>query len=190
MIKAIIFDCFGVLYGGSLDHLRELTPPENMQDLDDIRIAYDRGFSSLSEYRTQLSALTNKSPDEIEILMQQSHIRNERLVEVLHSLKHQYKIGMLTNVGKGLLDQLFTPPEQDELFDAVVQSGMTGTVKPYPESYEYIAEQLEIEPRYCLMIDDLVVNIEGAKAVGMDGIVYESTVQLTEALQQRGIVGA
>jgi glucose-1-phosphatase len=187
MIRALIFDCFGVLYHGSLAHLRELTSPDQWQELEDMRIAYDRGFINLSDYRAGISELVGKTPEEIESIMAADHVRNQPLVERIASLKGQYKIGLLTNVGSGLLDQLFSPEEQKELFDVVVESNKVGMIKPHPEIYEYMAAQLELQPAECVMIDDLESNIDGAKRVGMDGIVYHTLAQLEQDFDRLGV---
>ena len=48
-------------------------------------------------------------------------------------------------------------------------------------------ERYELNPEECLFIDDLKENIEGARATGMDGIVFESIEQLQSELISRGI---
>jgi putative hydrolase of the HAD superfamily len=60
----------------------------------------------------------------------------------------------------------------DELFDVVVDSAFVGTRKPEPEIYAITLERLELPAEACVFLDDLEVNVEGARAVGMHAIVY------------------
>lgn len=175
MIRGIIFDCFGVLYQGSLDHLRDYTSEEDLPELANLSLSSDYGYLSREEYIEQVGRITHKSPVEVEAIMRASHIRNQMLVEYVRTLRPRYKVAMLSNVGRGLMEQLFTRQELDELFDTVVLSSEVGMVKPDPAIYQLAADQLGLAPTECVMIDDLSRNIEGAESIGMKGIVYSTT---------------
>jgi putative hydrolase of the HAD superfamily len=182
MIRGIIFDCFGVLYRGSLQHLSELVSPERQQELMDLSHGSDYGYISREDYFQQVGELTSLSANEVEQLTAAQHIRNESLIAVVRSLRPEYKIALLSNVGRGVIERLFTPIELEELFDAVVLSNEVGMVKPYAEIYELTAAKLTLSPQECIMIDDLLTNIEGAQVTGMQGIVYQSTEQVQQQL--------
>jgi putative hydrolase of the HAD superfamily len=73
----------------------------------------------------------------------------------------------------------------DSLFDVVVRSDQVGMRKPDPEIYLLAAERLGLEPERCVFVDDLAQNVDGARAVGMEGIVHRSaefTIPKLEAL--------
>lgn len=73
----------------------------------------------------------------------------------------------------------------DTLFDAVVISGDVGMRKPEPDIYRYAAEQLGVPPEQCVFVDDLVVNVRGASAVGMHAVHHTepaTTIAEIEAL--------
>ncbi|MGV9818101.1 HAD-IA family hydrolase [Nocardia xishanensis] len=72
-----------------------------------------------------------------------------------------------------------------ELVDASVVSAEVGARKPSRAFYELACERLEIEPHEAVMIDDLPHNIEGAKRVGIDGIVHGSAGTTAEELATR-----
>lgn len=184
MIRGIIFDCFGVLYRGSLTHLAELAPPERRQEVHDLSHASDYGYIAHDEYFTRLGELVNKPAEEVESIIRARHVRNEELIELVRQLKPHYKLGLLSNVGRGVMNELFSVEERAELFDAVVLSSDVGMVKPHPEIYEYVLAQLGEVAEDCVMIDDLVENVDGAAQVGMRGIVYQSPEQLRGELQR------
>lgn len=189
MVKAIIFDCFGVLYHGSLTHMYELVPPDRHLELKDLNHASDQGYITMADYASGVAELTGThSVDDIERLIRADHIRNQPLVEYVRALKQVYTVGLLSNVGKGVVERLFSDDERRELFDEVVLSSVVGMVKPFPEIFLYTAARLGVAPGECLMIDDLSDNIEGARTAGMQGIVYHTTAQLQDELAQYGVV--
>ena len=61
-----------------------------------------------------------------------------------------------------------------ELFDAVVVSGEIGMRKPDPDIFLHTAKLLGLDPEACVFVDDLLQNVEGARAVGMTGIVHRN----------------
>lgn len=184
MIRGIVFDCFGVLYRGSLTHLSELAAPADRQAVYDLSHASDYGYISHDEYFRELAQLVDRSPAEVEAIIRERHIRNDMLVDYVKGLRARCKIGLLSNVGEGVMNELFTEAERRELFDAVVLSSDIGAVKPHPAIYEYMLAQLNLPAEQCVMIDDLPVNVEGARQVGMQGIVYYSFEQLQAELQK------
>jgi putative hydrolase of the HAD superfamily len=67
--------------------------------------------------------------------------------------------------------------EQEKLFDAMVLSADVGLMKPDPAIFKMMADELGLLPNECVMIDDVVSNIDGAKLVGMPGVLYISPEQ-------------
>lgn len=182
MIRGIIFDCFGVLCQGSLEYLMSQASPENRQKISDTNHASDYGYIDRQEYIVTMAELLGRDQAEIESIMQRFHMRNEPMITFAKSLQPAYKIGLLSNVGDGVIDKLFTDDELTHFFDAVVLSGQEGMAKPYPEIFELAASRLGLAPEECVMIDDIPRNVEGAQAVGMYGIVCSSVVQVQTEL--------
>lgn len=182
MIRALIFDCFGVLYHGSLGALYEHTSPEHHQELRDLSHSSDYGYVSRDEYVQRVSELTGSTTDEISALLKAQHIRSQSMVSLARTLGRDYKIALLSNVGRDTMNRLFTPKELDELFDTVVLSSDVGMVKPYAQIYELTARRLNVKPEECIMIDDSADNVSGAELVGMKGVLCTSTQQATEGI--------
>ncbi len=63
-----------------------------------------------------------------------------------------------------------------------------GVRKPDTEIYTRAAAQLGVAPGRCLFVDDREDNCAGARAAGMDAVVFEDAAQLTGALQARGVL--
>lgn len=187
MIRGIIFDCFGVLCQGSLDYFVSNAPADKRQNVIDTNHAADRGFIDHDEYVAAMASFLDVPTDEILRIMRVQHIRMEPVIEFARSLKPPYKLGLLSNVGGGVINALFTQEELTDLFDAVVLSGEVGMAKPYQEIFELTAERLGLRPDECLMIDDIPRNVEGAELAGMTGVVFGSLGQLRHDIEQLGL---
>lgn len=184
MIRGIIFDCFGVLYRGSLTHLAELAAPEDQQAIRDLSHASDHGFLSYDEYFGQLAELVHLPVEEVQAIVRERHVRNTEMIELVRQLHGRYKVGLLSNIGRDVMDSLITPEEQRELFDVVILSSDVGITKPEPAIFELMATEIGLDPDDCVMIDDLPSNIDGAGRAGMQGILFISPSQLRHELQR------
>jgi putative hydrolase of the HAD superfamily len=61
------------------------------------------------------------------------------------------------------------------LFDGIMVSSREHLVKPDPKIYERLMERYGLEPSECVFIDDRPENVAAAKALGMEGIVFEGS---------------
>ena len=67
-------------------------------------------------------------------------------------------------------------------------SCQTGVRKPDRAAYLGAAERLRVAPVDCLFIDDRPVNVDAARAVGMNAILREGAPQVRRELQQRQLL--
>lgn len=173
MIKGIIFDCFGVLYGGSLETLFSRCPPSRHSELSDIHNQADYGFITGEAYAQGLAEILNMPYDDVTALLRQEHHRNNELVDFVRTLKNEgvYKVGLLSNVGSGTVEELFGD-ELGELFDTVVLSYQESLAKPNPEMFALAAERMGLSTGECVMIDDMESNCDGAEIAGMQSILH------------------
>jgi putative hydrolase of the HAD superfamily len=70
----------------------------------------------------------------------------------------------------------------DELFELVVDSGFEGTPKPEPEIYARTLERLGLAAQACAFLDDVDVNVEAARELGLHAIHFRDTAQATAEL--------
>lgn len=173
-IKAVVFDCFGVLYFDPRQSILQSLPPSVAVELHDIFQQNNYGLLIKEEYIKAATSLTGQSPQEFEEMSSGGYRLNTELIEKIHELKGKYKVGLLSNIGRGWIDSFFDEHQLHELFDAVVLSGEEGVVKPQPRIYEISAERLGVALGECVLIDDSVDNCAGADIVGMKAIHYVS----------------
>jgi putative hydrolase of the HAD superfamily len=193
MIKAIIFDCFGVFIGNPYKirvQALEQTDPEKARQMHDINRASDRGYLSRSENAKQMAELIGISTEQFLAEQDRGEIRNEELVAYVKTLRPDFKLAMLSNISsRESLDTRFETGQLDELFDVVVASGDEGRIKPEPEIYKITLERLGMLPEECVMIDDILEFCQGAEAVGLHAIQYlnfQQAISDLEALIDRG----
>jgi putative hydrolase of the HAD superfamily len=65
----------------------------------------------------------------------------------------------------------------DEVFEVVVDSAFVGLRKPDPEIFELTLDRLGVPAGRAVFVDDLDVNVEAARALGMRGVVFRTTDQ-------------
>jgi putative hydrolase of the HAD superfamily len=65
----------------------------------------------------------------------------------------------------------------DEIFEIVVDSAFVGCRKPEPRIYEITLERLGLPAEACLFIDDILVNVEGARAIGLYAVHFQDNEQ-------------
>lgn len=187
MIRGIIFDCFGVLYVDATHHFYEQYIKDYEQlrpQLSELNRAYDIGLLSQAQLNQEVADLSGLDVDLVNAHILGVHQRNLGLLEYAESLRADYKVGMLSNIGIDGMNSFFAAEERTRLFDAVVLSSEVQLVKPDPRIFELMATRLGLLPEECVMIDDVEANIMGAREAGMQGIVYQSNQQTIRQLEQ------
>lgn len=185
-IKAVIFDCFGVLYVDAKQSLLETLPPAQAAELADVYQQGNYGLLDRAEYLEAVAAIANKTPAEVEEFIETEHRFNKELGDyIIAELHPHYKIGMLSNIARGWVDSFFDENQLHHLFNEVVLSGEEGITKPHPHIFEIMAKRLDVRPEECIMIDDIAANCEGAEIAGMKAVQFISNAQLISALETR-----
>lgn len=183
MIRAIIFDCFGVLYGGSYQALQELCPVDKLGDLRDLNRQADYGFITSDDYVRSVADLVDKTYNEVKEIFHAKHVRNDALMAYAASMKGKCKLALLSNVSNGIVEQLFSANDL-AMFDEVVLSYQEHITKPNPAVFTLAAERLGLRADECVMVDDLAENCEGAEVAGMASIQHSHNQLTTDALSK------
>jgi len=175
MLKAIIFDCFGVLTTEGWLPFKDKHfghDPEKFAAASEIINKTNSGLLSDQDFMQEIAKLAGVSTAEVYEAMR-TNVPNEPLFAEIKKLKSRYKIGFLSNIGADYLHDMFSK-DQLGLFDTISLSYEIGFVKPDTRAYEAAAQQLDLEPDECVMIDDQARNVNGAREAGMHAILYQS----------------
>ena len=65
----------------------------------------------------------------------------------------------------------------DEIFETVVDSGFVGVRKPDPAIFAILLERLALPAAACVLVDDIAVNVEAARALGFAAVHFRDTEQ-------------
>lgn len=102
---------------------------------------------------------------------------------LLTSLKQKgYGLYGLTNWGHDIY-QVMETYDIFRLLDGQVISSEEQIIKPNRAIYLRLCEKYALRPAECLFTDDKQVNVDGAKSVGMHGIVFVNAEQYAKDLQ-------
>jgi putative hydrolase of the HAD superfamily len=103
---------------------------------------------------------------------------NERMIEYMRELSGRgYKLAICTNNVREWEQLWRAKLPVDELFQVVVDSAFVGMRKPEPAIYELTLERLGVSADAALIIDDIELNCDAARALGMKAIWFQSTDQ-------------
>jgi len=110
------------------------------------------------------------------------------MVEALMRVKAKFKTGCITNnlpanaIGSASGGSLYIA-EVMVLFDHVIESAKMGLRKPDPRIYRMMVEALGVDPRACVYLDDLGVNLKPARDMGMTTIKVANAPQAIAELE-------
>lgn len=183
MTRAIFFDCFGVLYV-DVSHAYFANFPQYREELYDLNKQSDHGFIDKPTYIAAVAKITGISEGETAAAFAKEHMINQPLVSYIRSqLKPNYKIGMISNIGRGWINDFFDEHQLHDLFDVTVLSGEEGITKPNPLIFERATRRICIPADETIFIDDIKENCEGAELAGMRSLLYTSPDTLQRSLR-------
>jgi putative hydrolase of the HAD superfamily len=110
---------------------------------------------------------------------------NERLIEYMRDLRERgYKMAICTNNVREWESLWRAKLPVDEIFHVVVDSAFVGTRKPEPRIYEITLERLGVAAGAAVLIDDIELNCEAARALGISAVWFQSTDQAIEEIEK------
>jgi putative hydrolase of the HAD superfamily len=106
---------------------------------------------------------------------------NHEMIEYMRGLrKRGYTLAICTNNVREWEHRWRAMLPVDEIFDVVVDSAFVGARKPEPRIYELTLERLGVEAGAAVMIDDIEINCDGARDLGMRAVWFRSAQQAIE----------
>ncbi len=191
VIKNYIFDFGNVLAEFYPDRLTApfVTDEEIKKQISDV--VFDRAYwdrldsDSITEDEVK-KAISGRLPEnlgEIACRVFDNWIKNITPVKKMQQLiydiqKTDKKLYLLSNISIRFANSYTEVEWIKELldcFDGLVFSGIVGKVKPGREIFEHLLENFDLKADECLFIDDNAENIEGAKAVGIQGYLFDGS---------------
>ena len=109
---------------------------------------------------------------------------NERLIDYMRSLKARgYRMAICTNNVREWTSLWRAMLPVEEIFSVVVDSGFVGMRKPEPEIYALTLERLGVPAEAALFVDDIELNCDAARALGLRAVWFHTTDQAIEEIE-------
>ena len=188
-VRAVIFDCFGVLVTDTLVAFRNKyfnDQPELDREINDMTRAVDLGYLSKREFHQRIGEMNVMDSSEIFHILEGGSSLDESMLNLVRKLKGNYRIGMLSNISPRRLDDFFSA-ENKELFDALTLSYDIGFAKPDEQAYRVALAQLDVLAEEAVFIDDQLRNIEAAQNIGMHAVHFTGQANLRHELEKYAI---
>jgi glucose-1-phosphatase len=198
MHKAIIFDLGRVLvdldYGRAYRALEGLCPHEAKEISrrlagSGLAVDFETGLIEPRPFVERVTALLDFKMPYDEFCVVWNSIFTEPLVSeaTIAGLAERYRLVLLSNTNLTHFEMLRETLPALKHFHRMVLSYEVKAMKPRPEIYQAAVEAAGCRPEECFYTDDIVAYIDGAKAVGIDAVLFESPEQIERELKARGI---
>jgi epoxide hydrolase-like predicted phosphatase len=110
---------------------------------------------------------------------------NQPMIDLMRGLRDRgLRMALLTNNVREWEPLWRSMLPVDEIFEIVVDSGFVGLRKPEPEIYELTLDRMRardglaaLAPGQCLFVDDVDVNCEAARELGITAVRFRSNEQ-------------
>jgi putative hydrolase of the HAD superfamily len=153
--------------------------------------AFEVGRATLDQYleRTVFYCKRSFSPSDFKDFMyaRSGEFPEPRAIVDRIAASGRYLIAVINNEGAELNDYRIEKFSLRRTFASFFSSCYVGLRKPSPAIYELALKVTQRTPGECIFVDDRAINVESARQLGMDAIVFQDAKQLGEELRGRGI---
>jgi FMN phosphatase YigB (HAD superfamily) len=204
-IDLVLWDIGQVLYQSPFERFSELEAHTGMPDGtlprgffapggDPQWDAVDSGDLDEPEYWREIEAICRRNVPDLHLydaLRELGWDGRGRpvVVDLMRDIPSRYRQAVLTNdatkfLGVGWKDGW----EYAASFETIVDSLDIGLRKPDTRAYAAAVELLDVDPGRTLFIDDLEVNVRGARAAGLQGHRFDTTDPAGSVAALRGLL--
>jgi epoxide hydrolase-like predicted phosphatase len=147
----------------------------------------EKGHLTEDEFTRRLGAELGREVSSMRDTYFENLHPNEPMISYLRGLREEgLRLGLLTNNVREW-EPLWRAklPDVDELFEVIVDSGFVGMRKPDAEIYELTLERMGGGLRFeeCLFLDDIEINCEAARELGMSAVRFQDNDQAIAELE-------
>ncbi len=185
----LIFDLGNVIididYQRAMQLITQELSPEHHERvnsfyLTDFHKEYEVGKIDSPTFREEVRAYFQQdwSDEKVDLLWNNLLLKiPEKRLKLISELREKFQVGVLSNTNaihiqavNQILQDDHGLENFDPIFDWVFFSHEMGLAKPHPEIYEKMLLELGTSGDRVIFFDDLLANVEGAKAVGIQAV--------------------
>lgn len=195
IIKAIIWDLEGVILrtaDGSvpatlarlLDVPVEIVKPVLDSNFDAL---VDLGEFTQDEYWDYIIAKVGRPPEyrrRLDRFFDDEMKVDQQVLEDIHNYHKYLKNCLLSNFSKDLRGLLKKYWPISNAFDEILISSEIRKMKPQPEAFQLALDALGCKAEETILVDDRQVNIEGANAYGLHGILFRNRQDMNKRISE------
>jgi putative hydrolase of the HAD superfamily len=153
--------------------------------------AFDQGLVDAPTVTERVSARTGWPHAEVEQVVRAVPDELQPLpdtVALIQDLKQAgHRLFYLSNMPEPYADHLERHYPLDEWFEAGVFSGRVKQSKPGAEIYRLAIERFGVSPESCLFLDDHPANVEAARALGWQALLFTTAAAMRPQLRELGL---
>lgn len=112
----------------------------------------------------------------------------EGATELLDELRPLYLVACLSNTNRRHWPRIRDEKRLGERFHRTFLSFETGLLKPDLEAFEGVCHELELAPAEILFFDDARLNVEAARAYGLEACRVHGPADCRRELERRGLL--
>ena len=186
MIKAVIFDFFGVLADHDSTSFRKAylaDDPKKDAEAQRLNDELGRGGLGYDDFIDELAKLGGVSREDVLVYTEDYHPNQKLLDYIRQELRPRYKTGIISNAGQDWVLKILGE-DNLKLFDDIILSYKVKIIKPDPRIYELSAKNLGFKGEECVFIDDILRYCQGAEHVGMNTVWYQSFEDFKSQLEK------
>jgi putative hydrolase of the HAD superfamily len=109
-------------------------------------------------------------------------------LEMLASIPRRYMRAALSNSNSLHWSRVMDEMQLGPAFDHHFSSHLIGKIKPDAEAFHHVLESLGCNSHEVLFLDDNLLNVDAARALGMHAVVVRGATEARLALEQAGVI--
>jgi len=175
-MKAIILDMYGVIVkdtgDGFYEYVNRTFPDIPVKEMQAEWLKGSVGEYTSKELLARMGYIDNWKEAEQEYLDTVELI--DGFEEFILAMKKQYKLALITNDLSEWSQYLREKYQLDPYFEVIAVSGDLKMKKPDARIFQYTLDRLGCSASDCVYIDDRRRNLEAARELGMDTVLFNS----------------
>ncbi len=178
MIKVFLFDFFDVVREDSFHSWMRAHGYTRDDAPGEVSRRMDTGQINVEQFLDELASIAGQTAQEIRSEFAAYTAINADVVSYIRELRDSYLAALVSNADAHFLRDVIAKNGLDDVFDELFISSEIGFAKPDPEFFAHVLDQLDVEPREVLFIDDQEKNVQAAEQCGIQSVVFTSADDL------------
>lgn len=185
MIRAIIFDFFGVMRTDAYEAWLKAHGLRKEGVFFEVSRLQDIGEISNTEFCRRLSKLTGINVTQQEL--NKGGKINFDTIDIVKKLKKRYRIALLSNSSSVVIRKILKDNNLEHYFNEIIISSEVKLTKPSYQIFSLTINKLGVTQSEVIFIDDNEQHIQGAEKAGIRCIQFSSAKQLSQDLKRLGV---